>query len=107
MIDLQFMPIAAQIVLGRFQRPLAQSPGNEALPDLESGLSYLIVILRLGLGRRCPRTIQAPAALLAALEQPGKTSAVGIGVPRVIGRKRDVGSGANQSRIGAQPGLNL
>ncbi len=54
MVDLQLMPEAAQIVLRQFQRRFGQQQCGEALLDLQGGLPYLIVILRLGLRRLSP-----------------------------------------------------
>ena len=71
-VDLQHMPVAAQIVLRQFQSRFGQQQIGEALFGQQSGLPDLIVILRLGLRRRRPGAIQTPAPLLPPLEQPRK-----------------------------------
>ncbi len=78
-VDLQFVAKAAQIVLRQLQSRLGQEQVGEALPHLQSRLPYLIVILRVGLGRSRPRAIQAPAPLLPALKEPRQLQTVTVG----------------------------
>ena len=92
-VDLQLMAKTAQIILRQFQSRFGEYQVGEVLPHLERRLSYLIVILRLGLAGRCPRDVQAPAPLLPALVQPGKGRAVEIRARRVVGWNRDIFAG--------------
>ena len=96
--NIEFFPEVVQVIVGKLLRCLGDDEVGEGLTYREDSLLLLGMVLSVGLGRCGTRAVEAPAALLSALEQTGDAHAVVVGIIGVL-TERDVRTSDDQVRV--------